>query len=91
MTSAICSTIKIRQNEFNLVKDTLKLNFYPITTLIKKPLNRTDQQLKGFAVMSYYPELTEKIRQCMSNHNVKTALKPSITIGKKPASQLGGP
>ena len=65
------------------VKDTLKLNSYPNTTLIKKPSNRTEQQFKGFAIIPYYRELTEKIRRCLSNHNVKIVLKPCNTIGKK--------
>ena len=32
------------------------------------------------------PGLTEKIRRCLSNHNVNTALKPCNAIGKKLAS-----
>ena len=44
----------------------------PNTTLIKKPSNRIEQQFKGFAIIPYYPGLTEKIRRCLSNHNVKT-------------------
>ena len=70
--TALCSTTKNRQDEIKHVKDTLKLNSYPNTTLIKKPLNRTEQQFKGFAIIPYYPGLTEKIRRCLSNHNVKT-------------------
>ena len=81
--NALCSTTKNRQDEIKHVKDTLKLNSYPNTTLIKKPSNRTEQQFKGFAIIPYYPGLTEKIRRCLSNHNVKTVLKPCNTIGKK--------
>ena len=73
--NAIRSTTKNRQDEIKHVKDTLK-----------KPSNRTEQQLKGFAIMPYYPGLTEKIRHCLSNHDVKTVLKPCNTIGKKLAS-----
>ena len=81
--NALCSTTKNRQDEIKHVKDTLKLNLYPNTTLIKKPSNRTEQQFKGFAIIPYYPGLTEKIWCCLSNHNVKTVLKPCNTIGKK--------
>ena len=81
--NALCSTKKNRQDEIKHVKDTLKLNSYPNTTLIKKPSNRTEQQFKGFAIIPYYPGLTQKIRRCLSNHNVKTVLKPCNTIGKK--------
>ena len=70
--NALCSTTKNRQDELKHVKDTLKLNSYPNTTLIKKPSNRTEQQFKGFAIIPYYPGLTEKIRRCLSNHNGKT-------------------
>ena len=54
--------------------------------LVKKPSNRTEQQFKGFASISYYPALTEKIRRCLSNHNLKIVLKPCNTIGKKLAN-----
>ena len=84
--NALCSTTKNRQDEIKHVKDTLKLNSYSNTTLIKKPSNRTKQQFKGFAIMTYYPGLTEKIRRCLSNHNVQTVLKPCNTIGKKLAN-----
>ena len=80
---ALCSTTKNRQDEIKHAKDILKLNLYPNTTLIKKPSNRTEQQFKGFAIIPFYPGLTEKIRRCLSNHNVKTVLKPCNTIGKK--------
>ena len=83
---ALCSTTKNRQDEIKHVKDTLKLNSYPNTTLIKIPSNRTEQQFKGFAIIPYYPGLAEKIRRCLSNHNVKTVLKPCNTIGKKLAN-----
>ena len=81
--NALCSTTKNRQGEITHVKGNLKLNLYPNTTLIKKPSNHTEQQLKGFAIIPYYPGLTEKIRRCLSNHSVKTVLKPCNTIGKK--------
>ena len=80
--NALCSTTKNRQDEIKHVKDTLKLNLYPNTTLIKKPSNRTEQQFKGFAIIPYYPGLKEKIRPCLSYHNVKTVLKPCNTFGK---------
>ena len=51
--NALCSTTKNRQDEIKHVKDTLKLNLYPNTTLIKKPSNRTEQQFKGFAIIPY--------------------------------------
>ena len=47
---------------------------------------RTEQQFKGFAIIPCYPGLTEKIRRCLSKHNVKTALKLCNAIGKKLAS-----
>ena len=84
--NALCSTTKSRQDEIKHVKDNLKLNLYPNMTLNKKPSNRTEQQFKGFAIIPYYPGLTEKIRRCLSNHNVKTVLKPCNTIGKKLAN-----
>ena len=37
----------------------------------------------GFAIIPYYPGLTEKIWRCLTNHTVKTVLKPCNTIGKK--------
>ena len=55
-------------------------------TLNEKPSNRTEQQFKGFAIIPYYPGLTEKIRRCLFNHNVKTVLKPCNTIVKKLAN-----
>ena len=72
--NALCSTMKNRQDEIKHLKDTLNLNSYLNTTLIKKSSNRTEQQFKGFAIISYYLGLTEKIRRCLSNHNVKTVL-----------------
>ena len=54
--------------------------------LIKKTSNRTEQQLKGFAVISNYPGLTEKIRRCLSNYNVKAVLKSCNIICKKLAN-----
>ena len=81
--NGLCSTTKNRQDEIKHVKDNLKLNLYPNMTLNKKPSNRTEQQFKGFAILPYYPGFTEKIRRCLSNHNVKTVLKPCNTIGKK--------
>ena len=51
--SALCSTTKNRQDGFKHVKDTLKLNLYPNTTLIKKPSNRTGQQFKGVAYNNF--------------------------------------
>ena len=56
--SALCSTLKNRQDEIKHVKETLKLNLYPNTTLIKKLSNRTEQQFNGFAIILYYPELS---------------------------------
>ena len=82
--NAFCS--KNRQEEMKHVKGTLKLNSYPDKTLIKKRSNRTEQQFKGFTIIPYYPGLTEKIRRCLSNHNVKTVLEPCNTISKKLAS-----
>ena len=73
--NALCSAPKNRQDEIKYVKDNLKLNLYPNMTINKKPSNRTEQQFKGFAIIPYYPGLTEKIRCCLSNHNVKTVLK----------------
>ena len=58
--NALCSTTKSRQDEIKHVKDNLKLNVYPNMTLNKKPSNRTEQQFKGFAIIPYYPGLTEK-------------------------------
>ena len=81
--NVLCSTSKNRQDEIKHVKNTLKLNSHPNTTLIKKPSNRTEQQFKVFAIIPYYPGLTEKIRRCLSNHNVKTILKRCNTIDKK--------
>ena len=68
----LCSTTKNRQDEIKHVKNTLKLNSYPNTTLIKKPSNRTEQQSKGFAIIPCNPALTKKISVVSSNHNVKT-------------------
>ena len=84
--NALRSTTKHPQDEIKHVKDTLKLNSYPNKTLIKKPSNRAEQQFKGFAIIPYYPGLTEKIRRCLSSHNVKAVLKPCNTIGKKLAN-----
>ena len=81
--NTLCSTTKNRQDKIKHVKDTLKLNLYPNVTLNKKPSNCPEQQFKGFAIISCYPGLTEKIRRCLSNHNVKTVPKPCNTIGKK--------
>ena len=74
------------QDEIKHEKDTLKLNWYRKNTLIKKPSNRTEQQFKGFAIITFYPGLTEKIRRGLSNHKVKTVLKPCNTTGKYLAS-----
>ena len=84
--NAFCSTTKNRQEEIKHVKDTLKLNSYPNTTLIKKPSNRTKQQFKGFAIIPYYPGLTKKIRRCLSNHakklaNHKDSVNPNMRQG----------
>ena len=87
--NALGSTTKNRQDEIKYVKNFLKLNSYPNTTLIKKPSNRTEQQFKGFAIISYYPGMTQKIPRCLSNHNVKTVSKPWNTIGKKFANHKG--
>ena len=72
---ALCSTKKKRQNEIKHVKDASKLNSYPNTTLMNKPSNRTVQQFKCFAIISYYTGLIEKIQRCLSNRNVKNRIK----------------
>ena len=58
--SALCSTTKNRQDEIRHVRDTLKLNSYPNTTLIKKPSSRTEQQSKASPLYPILPPIKKK-------------------------------
>jgi len=79
----LASTTKDGQAEIKHIRESLQLNSYPQHSIIRKQrkVKQANEQTKSIAILPYYPGLTEKLKRCLSNHNIKTVTKPCNTIG----------
>ena len=81
----LCDQESERKKEIDLVRSTLKQNDYPDRLLYrKKSANATKNQeheTRGLAILPYLPGLTDKIKRCLTTHEIQITSKPVRKLG----------